>query len=508
MLLSVAWFPFVPKQISVRSYSFFCLLFFSFGTLFGQWQTGWAMDPHAGINAALLQPAATSAVPYDWDINLVQVSGFFDNDYAFLGKASALGVLRDLRQDQPVEVNERAFIWQVGDSEYAYDYLNNGRKHFAFGGLDVLGPAISVQIGATTRIGAFTRIRGMASSRNIDTDFSYYPYSETPNGTTVSVDEVYAAAALWSEAGFHVSQAFELADDAEIRFGGNARLISAIDGISVYNPAGSLFGKISLDSVSVAGTNLELAFSTGLRGTPDQGSTAGQGFAGDFGVQVAWNSLDKGGYQFVAGLSLLDVGRIQFDQTAETYLFATETPVTLVAEDYEFVEGQEDIDAVLSTLGEEFYGEGNAAASRTGNNFSIGLPTTISAQFSYRPIKEVQLSAAYLGSIVTGPKSLSQGQQLTLTGHYSSWWYGGGFALSAHNWRTINIGLQLRLGPIVLGSDRIIGSVLPASQLRGGDFYVGLKIHDFGGKGGKKKGGKGQFGNRGSRRKEVKCYTF
>lgn len=487
---------------------FFLVAFYS-TSLLGQWQTGWALDPHAGINSAMLQPAATSSVPYNWDVNLVQVHGFFDNDFAYLGNASALKILREFQQDQPVEVLERDFIWQVGGAEYAYDYLNTGKRHFGFGGLDVMGPAISVQVGSTTRIGAFTRARGMASSRNIDTDFSYYPYSEILDGAIIPVDEIYGAAALWTEVGFHLSQAVELAADAEIRVGGNFRLLSAIDGVSVYNPAGALYGKISLDSASIAQAELEFGFTNGLRGTPDQGSTAGQGLAGDLGVQLAWSSLDQGGgYKFVAGLSLLDLGRLQFDQTAELYRFSSENPVLLVTEDYDFVDSQADIDAALNTLGEQFYGAGNGSSARVGNSFSIGLPTTISAQFSYRPIKEVQVSAAYLGNLVNGAQSLSQGQQLTLVGHYSRWWYGAGLAISAHNWRTVNLGLQLRIGPIIMGSDRLLGSVLPATQLRGGDFYLGLKLHDFGGKGKNKKGKKSQFGSRGGKGKEVKCYTF
>lgn len=475
--------------------------------LSGQWQTGWALDPHAGINSALLQPAATASIPYNWEVNLVQVHGFFTNDYAFIGKASALGILRNLLKEQPVEVNEQELIWQVGDAEYAYNYLDNSRPHFGYGGLDVLGPAISVQIGQTTRVGAFSRLRGMASARKIDADFSYYPYAATPNGSILQVDEVYAASAIWTEVGMHISQAFELDSDAELRFGGNLRLLTAIDGISIYNPAGSRFGKISADSVSVAGTELELAFTNGVRGTPDQGSSAGQGFGGDFGVQLAWKRLKKGGYQFVAGLSVLDLGRLQLNQTAETHLFATDNPVVLTSQDYDFVDGQEDVDAVLTTLSEQFYGPGNGATSRKGNSFSIGLPTTISAQISYRPIKEIQFSAAYLSNLINGAQSLSQGEQLTLAAHYSRWWYGIGFAASAYNWRTVNLGLQLRLGPLVIGSDRIIGSVLPATQLRGGDFFLGLRIHDFSGGKHKHKGGK-QFGNWGSRNKNVKCYDF
>jgi len=32
--------------------------------------TGWLTDPHAGISGAFLQPAATSATPYNWDFTL------------------------------------------------------------------------------------------------------------------------------------------------------------------------------------------------------------------------------------------------------------------------------------------------------------------------------------------------------------------------------------------------------------------------------------------------------
>lgn len=477
--------------------------FFFVNVLTGQYQAGWALDVYSGINGTLLQPAGGVATPYDWDVNLVHANGFFTNDYAFVSQASALGILRDFNQDRTVEVEEQTGFWRIGNNRYAFDYLDNGRPHFGRGGIDVMGPSFSLQIGSTTRLGLFTRLRAMGGADNLDADFSFYPYDAQPTGAQISVDEVFGAAAAWSEYGLHVSQALLVSSDAELRIGLNLRYLSAIEGASVYNPAGTTFTKFSLDSIGLTNAQVEIGFSNGLRENPSANS-AGGGIAGDIGIQYAWYAESDGGYRFTAGLSLLDLGRINFNQSTELHRFANEGEITLFAENYEFVSGQEDVDSVIQQLNTDFFGRNGV--SLVENSFSIGLPTAISAQFTVQPLPDLRVSAAYVGDLPIGNRRFQQGEQLTFAAHYSKWWYGAGLTTSVYNFRYLNLGFQMRLGPLTLGTDRFFGTLAKARRLRSGDFYLGLKLHDF--LKGKKYRRSTQFSRRGGRSREVKCYEF
>jgi len=141
------------------------------------------------------------------------------------------------------------------------------------------------------------------------------------------------------------------------------------------------------------------------------------------------------------------------------------------------------------------------------DEFNIGLPTALSAQFSVRPTKDLSISTAYVGDLPGLKKSFTRGEHFTLATHFSRWWYGAGITASAFNWRYVNLGMQLRLGPLTLGSDRLFGTLVRTPRLTSADFFVGLKLHDFGG-GTNKKNGKNRFKGGRRRGQEVRCYEF
>jgi len=470
-----------------------------------QHQLGWALDPFAGINGASLQPAGTIANPHDWDINLINIHSFFANDYVYIAQASALGILRDFSQESTLEVEEQFGIWRVGDARYAYDFLDNGRNHFGRGGIEVLGPSFSIRVGDNTRLGFMTKLRGMATTSDVDADFSYYTYDNQDFGAEIEADETYVAGAYWTEYGIHFSHAFAAGSDGEFRVGGNVRYLSPVDGVSGFTPAGAVLTKVSNDTVFITNSAFDINFTNGLRGTPDEGITAGSGYGVDIGVQLAWYEMREGGYRFSAGFSLLDLGWLRLHKTAESHFFGNPNQISLASQDYEFAEGREDLDLILNQLSRDFYGISNN--SLVADEFNIGLPTALSAQFSVKPIADLSVSAAYVGDLPGLRQAFTRGQHFTVATHYSRWWYGAGITVSSFNWRFVNLGLQARLGPLTIGSDRLFGTLIRTPRLRSADFFIGLKLHDFGG-GNNKKKGKNRFSGRRGRGQEVRCYEF
>lgn len=480
-----------------RSTPLLAVLFLLSFPLTGQQGLGWLTDPHAGISGAFLQPAATSTTPYNWDLTLGAFGAGVRNNFVFLESAAGLPFLRQLASGQEGVFSETEFSFTVGDQRYEYDFPTGEQSIYASLGAEVTGPSFSVQIGEYTRVGAFTRIRGLASTRSLDADLNYFPYDASPFGADIPINEAYAAAAVWGEVGLNLSRAFEVGNDGELRLGINPKYLVGIEGASANSRSIGAIRKLDGDSVIVNNLNGEIAFTNAFR-QADGGNTttAGSGFAVDLGVQYAWGATSGSGYRYTLGVSLLDVGGITFSRGAQIHRYTNTGDILLDAEDYDFEENFTD-EAVRQLSRDVFDG---AETSLERNEFMIDLPATLSAQFSFKPSDEVQFSAVYRGDVRVHQEQLSQGSQLLAAAHYSKWWYGAGITAGVHDWDNFNLGLQLRLGPVYFGTDELLGTFLTRKELSGGSFYFGLRVHDFGG------GKRSRKGKRGGG--DVKCYEF
>lgn len=482
------------------------LLFFVLGfgllpSLRAQLQPGWALDPHAGISAVFLQPAATATVPYNWDLHLGGVAASMSNNSLFVRNASLPGLARDLLATEGIELDDETLAFRINNHTYTYDFTTHEKPVFLHATAEVLGPAFSIQLGDFTRLGAFTRLRAVASTRRADPVFNYYNFTNTSASEPVQLDAFYAAAAAWAEVGGHLSRAFYVSNDAELRLGLNLKFLLPVEGTAIYNPDGSSAIQEGVMSRTIINGKTDIQLTNGATG----GGAAGRGLGADLGVQYAWGSTrGVSGYRYTLGASILDLGGINFNQRSRAYNFSNAGLVRLEGPLYDSLYTDGGADAALAQLSRDFY-DGNATAARQGATFNVGLPTMVSAQFSVKPIQDVLVTAVYTGDLPLRVRQLSRGQQLVVSGHFSRWWYGASLSAGIYDWRGFNLGGQLRAGPIYLGSGRLFGSLLGAGKLAAADFYIGLRLHDFGGSGGKK--GKNYKGKR-KKGQAVKCYDF
>lgn len=475
-----------------------------------QQSLAWRLDPHAGLSSAFLNPAASLNSPYDWELNLAEVGGFFTNDYVYIEQASALSLLASYRKAAVLSAESREGVWQIGPDAYRFDYRTLAQGYAGSGSLEVLGPSLAFRLGEKTRIGLFSRLRTVASARAIDPEFGFYNYDALPFGSRISLDETYGAAAIWTELGLQLSHEFYLNGDAGLRLGANLRPLFPIDAISAYIPAGGIYTKIGRDSllgntIGLEGSDLSIGFTNGFRGQADESSVAGRGWGIDIGLQYAWEVMEAGGYRYALGFSILDIGSLQINQGAALHRFRPSEQVVLASNNYSSFEDPGTLlDTALQQLNIDFYGGGNS--SLEANSFLVGLPTAFSLQLAYRPSEYLQLTAAHVGDLLLEQQQLSRGHLTTLAAHYSRWWWGLGLAANMYNFRYLNLGLQARLGPLFFGTDRLLGTVLRHPQLQGGDFVVGLRLHDFSQENSRR--GKSRRGGSRGRSRRVRCYQF
>ena len=487
--------PPCPRTAAVLAFLFFALPL----SLGAQQGLGWLTDPYAGSSSALLQPAATVAAPYRWELHLGGAGAGVRNNFVFLENTAGIPFLRALSGAEEVTFSETEFTFTASGQRYAYDFPDGSRDIHASVGAEITGPALSVRVGDFTRVGVFTRLRGLASTRQLDADLNYYPYDAVAFGTDISVNEAYAAAAAWGEIGLNLARSFALGEDGELRLGLNPKYLVGVAGASVNSRSIGALRKLDGDSVVVSNLNAEIAFTDAFRQAETAGNApAGKGFALDLGVQYAWGVTRAGDHRYTVGFSLLDAGTLTFSRGARVHRYVNDGEVLLDGDDYEFEEDFTD-EAARQLSRDVFDG---AETSLIRNEFTVDLPSTLSVQFAFRPTEALQLSAVYRGDIRLHQEQLSGGSQLLAAAHYGKHWYGAGLTAGVFDRDEFNLGLQLRLGPLYLGTDQLLGTLLPRNRLSGGGFYFGLRLHDFGGQ------KRGRNGKRRRGNDRVRCYEF
>ena len=93
---------------------------------------------------------------------------------------------------------------------------------------------------------------------------------------------------------------------------------------------------------------------------------------------------------------------------------------------------------------------------------------------------------------------------LALTPRYDHQWWGVALPVTYYAFDQLRVGLAVRVGPVFFGTDQL-GGFTGTPQLRGADFYAGIKLFPFW-------NSEGRDRSRPSRRprdgRDVPCYKF
>ncbi len=174
-------------------------------------------------------------------------------------------------------------------------------------------------------------------------------------------------------------------------------------------------------------------------------------------------------YKYKIGLSIIDVGNVKFDPILyQGYNFDQYTWLN-----YADQEINDDNPADLFAPQEPDIGNG-----RVKNPNKIRLPTFVSAQFDYN----LWASRVYInGTIIQGfgvaknKFGLRHANSLSVTPRFESYWFDFALPFSLYEYRHPQLGASMRLGPLTLGTDKLINWLFK-SKIYGADIYLYLKV--------------------------------
>ncbi|MFM9950335.1 MAG: DUF5723 family protein, partial [Saprospiraceae bacterium] len=419
-----------------------------------QEQLGLRVHTYAGINGALLNPAAPANSPFAWDLNLAEGAVFFSNNYAFIRNASALDLIKARDNAEFFSAPDFADDAELPANGFLVDYYDDGRKQSANMLSSITGPSFFFRIGEAHTLGLVTRARFMATGNGISDNFSYFVYEDRPFFETFVVEPFRMGLMGWSELGLNYTYAVET-ESGKLAVGATLRYLQGYEAAYLRNH--EAFDLTKLPGRTLSGTPIDFAagYSEGvLAGENYELVRNGRGFAADLGVTYTIGGEEEGAYDWKIGVALLDLGGIRFNGAQHRVQTLDVRSVT--AADYDDIQNPEDLEEKLRVF--SFQTLSDSSASLQGNAFTMSLPTAFSLQLDRAFSEKFALNATYVQGIALGQSGVQRGALLALTPHFGNRWFGAAFPVSLYNWQQLRLGLSLRLAFFTIGSDKI-GSI-------------------------------------------------
>jgi outer membrane protein OmpA-like peptidoglycan-associated protein len=175
---------------------------------------------------------------------------------------------------------------------------------------------------------------------------------------------------------------------------------------------------------------------------------------------------DKNKYKLKVGLSLLDIGRVKFKKGEKSGDFTANIRLW----DLSNVDPS-NIESFDDTLRKKF------VEQPSPSTFKMNLPTTLSAQIDYNIYKDfyVNFTPYYVFQFRKKATRVHDITTFSLTPRWDHKWFGVFVPISYDAMRNSKVGLALRLGPIILGTNNL-APFIGRKDLYGADVYVMLKI--------------------------------
>ncbi|HNQ82489.1 MAG TPA: DUF5723 family protein [Bacteroidales bacterium] len=460
------------------------LLFFSFDS-YSQLSLGLTNGNYSALGAGIINPSSMANTKLKAEIHVLSANGFVENNYLYFPS----------RTTTFLEIASGAYDYPLlpkpygQGSRYVYsNYEDKSSKNY-FINTRVMGPSAMVTLNDHV-FAIRTGVRAMSSTRRMPYDmanFCYYGMDFKPQHRTLYFRDNYDMSAMaWWEVSLSYATVFNR---------GKSNLWSV--GISV----GPLFGYSGAyakggdtkylvyngDILNVELLNAEFGYAIPVDDQTNEVDWAdplvrGTGWGMDIGV--TWQYRDKPyhrqissycykkkfeEYQFKFGISLIDIGWINFYKEAEKHNFINvhNNWIRVNELDYNNIKDE------IRTTSELFYND--STASLTGNSFQIFLPASVGLQFDYH-VK----SAWYVNAVAVIPAKyaepmIERPMVIAVTPRYESRFIEVQLPLVLYDFKYPRFGLSLRIDGLTVGSDNLL-CFTSVKEFTGCDVYVSYRI--------------------------------
>lgn len=468
-------------------------------TSIAQEHLGLRTENYAGVNGILLNPASNLTSPYRFDVNLFSGGFFAENNYGHIRNTHLFHIIKNSSDPDNIfnGVYSRTDI-PTEDSWLVYDFFDNEKRKYASASFHALGPSFTIKINNGHSFSLITGLRGMGSTHRVPFEAAFYYIDRIPFREAIDIDPINAAGMVWGEVGLNYAAAIQTYQ-GRLGFGITAKYLTGFEAGFTSSPQTLQITQFPDDTLTLQNGVLDFGFTDSNTNTAvDPGvSQNGKGIGIDIGAVMTIEG-DAEPYQWRFGASILDIGKVNFNNNAQLHQIIQPRDTvlgigTLPLNDFG---GREDLTEYVQLLSE--YTLQDSFASFVGNSFAIGLPTAISLQADYQFQSGFFVNAMWMQRLKFNPQTIGRDNLFVLSSRYEHRWLSGSLSLVLRNYQKLRLGFSARLAFFVIGTENL-GSWIGRSTFTGTDIYFGIKINPF-------RTGPWEFG--GGKGKGVKCYDF
>lgn len=439
-----------------------------------QYDLGIGNSNYSGLLGARINPGVTAGNALKWEVNGLSGDVLYDNTFVYTprGAVPAFGF--------------RSLLKGIIDNQhYATHYQpGNPDKHYQFTlNTELLGPSFRLSLGGQQSIGLNISARGYANIRNIPGTTAENAWAYLKDGDlwnrALSDNSTRLNGMAWLEYGLNYSAV--LLNDGTNQWKAGIG-VNYLQGIAAANVRNTHLN-YTLDSSRLSFANSSVDYShtdydsyRKIGGYDDLNH--GHGFGVDLGIVYvhAANTREPEDYDYRLGLSVMDIGAIDFNRNAAAFHLQT-AGGTFDQWNQQALMSNAAIDKTLSAV---FY-QGDSSASRTAGHFTMALPTAISVQGDYRVTAHYYVNATIVKGLGHGNRpGVVEPDIYSLTPRYESRWWDVSVPLSLlyyGTWRA-RAGLAVRAGYLFFGGDAPVG-LLSLGDMQGLDLYAGARFFVF-----------------------------
>lgn len=505
----------------------------SFLTSNAQDYLGYSSSNYNGITGAQVNPANIVESRMKFDLTLVGLNFSAGNNYIGI-KRSALAHSNKLRDgmNSGEDLSQKgAYFPAFSDPQFNTNYLNeitNGKEKSVFMNLRVDGPSFLINLNRKNAIGFQSAVRTMVNVDGVGEDLARLLYYDVGRGIggyqiedlkrkEINNKNLTANANSWFEYGLTYAHVFRDKDEHYIKAGGTIKLLQGI--ASAYLNVKDLQYKFNNDTIlGLFHTDVNYGHSQNLEFPSVQDKTNGnsnpitndptingtfasgfppalkytyEGLGGDIGIIYEWRpdyekfkyDMDgetglwmkhKNKYKLKIGASLIDLGSIKYKKGPLSDNFTVDLDSIrfrkLVTDSFPIYSFDQIIDS-LTTQRE------------VKATYKMKMPTKLSFQIDYNIWKDfyINLTPTIAFQFKNAEAKVHDWTNISLTPRWDHRWFGVSVPISYNTFyaksnQPVSVGTCVRIGPLILGTNRMATYFSKKKDIFGADFFMMLRV--------------------------------
>lgn len=437
------------NKLKILSISLFLTMYLANGQSF----IGHFTDNYSGIQGLLHNPGNLADSRIKWEFNLVSVNTDIATDYTAL----TLGNVTSLLGADGFDGLER---FATDQNNFLVD-------------LDVLGPSLMLSLNEKSGLALITRVRAISNFNNLNGELFESIYDGFPEDSySFSQDNLDFTTHAWGEVGLSYGHVLMSRPNHFLK--GGATIKYLVGGGGVQGSSRTLNGNFDSAAGQVAlNGDFSYALTVDTEGTADEYfQDLAPGFGADIGFVYEYrdrraleasnanNPRAFNQYRFKVGLSIVDIGSINYKDTEITD-YGVNANLDAQEVENDFITALEDNSTTNSQL----------------QDVSFTLPTSLHLNLDYSFTPKLYLNLNISQGLVAEDEFYANSRlnRITLTPRYESRFLGVHLPISHSELSNTAVGFGLRVGWFTFGSGSLLSNLIgDSAQVFNG--FVGLKV--------------------------------